>query len=320
MGNDDTKAGRILSMYDLLRKGYVLNKSELASEFEVTLKTVQRDLEEIRTYMADRNPSESVVYDHRKKGYLLDQDSGDRFSALEAFALIKIVLESRAFNTAEMERLLDLLCYNVSRQEQQAFRDLVVNERFHYQPVAHGRPLLSMIWDLGQCVMKREVIEIAYKKMNGDVRQRIVYPQAIVFSEFYFYMIAQIEGSDYKDPAYYRIDRIEKFRLMDRKFAYRRFEDGELKKRIQFMHGGELFRLHFKYKGPSLEAIMDRFPTARVITQNECETIIEAEVFGKGCLMWLLSQGERVELFGPAHLREEMREKVEGMYRVYQMQ
>jgi hypothetical protein len=62
-----------------------------------------------------------------------------------------------------------------------------------------------------------------------------------VFLEFYFYLIAQIEGSDLKDPAYYEIDRVERFALMGRTFNYyRRFEDGELKKQIQFMHVGEL--------------------------------------------------------------------------------
>lgn len=41
--------------------------------------------------------------------------------------------------------------------------------------------------------------------------------------------------------------------------------------------------------------------------------IIEAEVFGKGILMWLLSQGKYVQLLSPEHLRAEMRTMLEEM-------
>jgi predicted DNA-binding transcriptional regulator YafY len=54
-----------------------------------------------------------------------------------------------------------------------------------------------------------------------------------------------------------------------------------------------------------VEAILDRLPTAKVLSENEEETIIEAEVYGKGILMWLLSQGDSVEVLRPQSMREE---------------
>ena len=39
-----------------------------------------------------------------------------------------------------------------------------------------------------------------------------------------------------------------------------RFEKGEFRKRIQFMQGGKLEKIKFKYKGNYLEAILDRLP------------------------------------------------------------
>lgn len=316
MKSDDSKATRILYSYDRLRKGYAITKEELADEFKVNPKTIQRDLDEVRAYIAEHYVGESIVYDYSKKGYRLHTDRNP-VSAVEIFALVKIVLESRAFTKPEMDTLLDAICSIVSKKERQAFNDLILNEKFHYQPVTHGKSILETIWDLGQCIMKKEVIEIDYKIMNGEDRQRIVYPLAIVFSEFYFYLIAQFEGSEYKDPAFFRIDRIDRIKRLGRKHAYRRFEDGELKKRVQFMYGGELIRLQFLYRGPSLESILDRFPTAVNLHQGEEGTIIEAEVFGKGCFMWLLSQGKQIELLGPADLREEFRAIIGEMNKIY---
>lgn len=74
-----------------------------------------------------------------------------------------------------------------------------------------------------------------------------------------------------------------------------RFEEGEFRKRVQFMYGGKLEKIRFRYTGPSLEAVLDHLPTAEVVAQDESGWTISAEVFGKGIEMWLRSQGEYVQ-------------------------
>ena len=75
-----------------------------------------------------------------------------------------------------------------------------------------------------------------------------------------------------------------------------RFEEGEFRKRVQFMFGGELRTIKFRYKGLNLEAVLDRLPTAEVIEQDESGYLIRAEVYGSGIDMWLRSQGDNVEV------------------------
>ena len=55
--------------------------------------------------------------------------------------------------------------------------------------------------------------------------------------------------------------------------------------------------IKFRYKGQSVEAVLDKFPTAKIISQDEAGYIISAEVFGDGVDMWVKSQGDNVELF-----------------------
>lgn len=50
-------------------------------------------------------------------------------------------------------------------------------------------------------------------------------------------------------------------------------------------------QIKFKYTGPSIEAVLDRLPTAAIVEQDEEGWTVEAEVFGKGIEMWLRSQG-----------------------------
>ena len=137
---------------------------------------------------------------------------------------------------------------------------------------------------------------------------RKVEPVAILFSEFYFYMAAFIEDEktkadfDVMDDSYptiYRIDRIKKLKVLDEKYniPYKnRFEEGEFRKRIQFMYGGKLRKIKFEYSGLSVEAVLDRLPTAKILSERDGVYTISAEVFGDGIDMWLRSQGENVKV------------------------
>ena len=54
--------------------------------------------------------------------------------------------------------------------------------------------------------------------------------------------------------------------------------------------------IKFKYTGNSLEAVLDKVPTAQVIEEIESGYLISAEVFGKGIDKWILSQGKDIEV------------------------
>lgn len=75
-----------------------------------------------------------------------------------------------------------------------------------------------------------------------------------------------------------------------------RFEEGEFRKRVQFMYGGKLQKVKFKFFGESVEAVLDRLPTAQILSEEDGAYVVSAEVFGKGIEMWLRSQGELVEV------------------------
>ena len=139
--------------------------------------------------------------------------------------------------------------------------------------------------------------------------QRKVKPVGIMFSEFYFYMTAYIESPEkqkdsahssdtFPSPTIYRIDRLEELTILPEQFQvpYRdRFEEGEFRKRIQFMYGGKLRTLRLKCTRQSREAVLDRLPTAEVVKETEDgEFVVQAEVFGDGVDMWLKGQGDGV--------------------------
>ena len=166
--------------------------------------------------------------------------------------------------------------------------------------------MLNGMWELGQVIQNHQMIEIEYERLKEPrMVKRRVKPVGIMFSEYYFYLTALLEDKESFEnpddlfPTIYRIDRIRSFRVLDEHFAvpYKdRFQEGEFRKRVQFMYGGKLERIKFKYTGPSIEAVLDRLPTAEIVEQDEDGWIVQAEVFGKGIEMWVRSQGENIQV------------------------
>lgn len=60
------------------------------------------------------------------------------------------------------------------------------------------------------------------------------------------------------------------------------------------MYGGKLRKIRFKYLGKSVESVLDRLPTAKILNDENGTFLIEAEVFGNGIDMWIRSQGEAI--------------------------
>ncbi len=69
-----------------------------------------------------------------------------------------------------------------------------------------------------------------------------------------------------------------------------RFEEGEFRKRVQFMYGGKLQTIKFRYTGPSIEAILTACRPPRQRENPDGTWNVTAEVFGKGAEMWLKGQ------------------------------
>ena len=299
----ENKGFRLLQLYERLSRGEVVRKSELAQKFAVTDKTIQRDIEELRAYLAETRTDAgeaSIVYERNRGGYLLSHAASEWLTNEDVLAVCKILLESRAFCKEELDVLLRKLLRQTAPQDRAQVRKLILSEQHYYVPLRHGKKLLSAIWELSQHMTAQHTIRISYCRQDGTERMHEVNPVAIMFSEYYFYLIAYLADGRKEFPTIFRIDRIAYFEPTGATFRVihgrKKFSDGEFRKRIQFMYAGELRRVTFDYSGASVEAVLDRLPTARVISEENGVHRITAEVYGNGIDMWLRSQGDVVKV------------------------
>lgn len=296
------KGFRLLDIYERLNKGEAIRKADLVHRYDVSDKTIQRDIDDLRAYLAETHSFEQEVaiqYNRRNNSYYLVRMDREWLTSQEVLALCKVLLESRAFCKSELDQMVAKLLTQVTPNDRKQVEEMIRKEQFTYVPLAHGKELLSPIWELSQYINQSEVIEVAYTRKDGVSRSHRVKPVAILFSEYYFYLIAYMADDSKDFPTVFRIDRLgrvtgtgEKFRI-----PYRdKFDDGEFRKRVQFMFSGPLKTVLFTYTGPSIEAVLDRLPTAEVLGEQDGAYEVKAEVYGDGIDMWLRSQGNYVTI------------------------
>jgi len=102
-----SKNNRILNLYISLCEGKIINKAEEAKRFNVDERSIQRDIDDIRTFLdeqrtGDSSDNRTIIYDRTKKGFVMAGEEGSLMSNSEILAVSKVLLASRAFTKREI--------------------------------------------------------------------------------------------------------------------------------------------------------------------------------------------------------------------------
>lgn len=328
------KPQALLYMYKTLITGGVIKKKEFAQEIKVSTKTVERYVEEINRSLQEDNDTGgvevTVKYDKKEEGYIIKSQEKLYLSKKDILTIAKILLESRGLSKNGMDNLLKKLVANCYYLDKSFIREVIFSEKANYIEPKHGdEKLVDKIWDISQAIRENRRLLIAYTKVGNcgkiqdKLTERKLIPHGLLFSEYYFYLIASIDKGDdtnmeYKIP--YRLDRIKDYEVLDERIdinSVSKFEEGQFRRQIHFMYSGDLQIVEFKFKGRSIEAVQDKLPMAVIIDKGDGEYIVRTRVSGNGIKMWLLSQGDAVEVLEPKWLRKEMSETVKRMMEKY---
>lgn len=322
MSSTGTKKNRMLEIFYRAMKGENISVKSLADEYGVSAKSIYRDLGEIKNFLYENRElvgNTELKYASNSKSYYLEFDNF--LLSKELIAIIKMMIGCRAFSKMEILDIISKLKNFTSFNDRSMLEKLIMKEMYHYNEVNHDcKSVIDNLWQLTRCINEKIEISVTYYKISRDMVERRLMPVAIMFSDFYFYLIAyRCDENDWK-PLYYRVDRIVNVIEHRKNFEIDRehdFDEGELRNKIQFMFPGEYRKIRFEYTGMSVQAILDKIPTARVINKTGNTAIIEAETYGTGVNMFLLSQGSKVKALYPQAFVDEMKLEAENMCKIY---
>lgn len=356
-----SKKERVMEIDKRLIDGETVEVESLKDEFGVSLKSIRRDLADLRKMYADKLLANPELLDetiqvlrnyltHNEAEFLKEKErftymNDEQLSAelcgeaeesdkdilggivhyqgkgafkmivpqnttltnSELFTVIKILLESRALVKEEMDRVIHKLLNTCLRdKESERLEKMIRNEHFYYIPPRHGEKLIEKIWQIVEAIYSSSFMLIEYTKTGTEKwREHLLRPVGVMSSEFYFYVIAyRAKNLEMKEvsarayPTVYRIDRIQTLTTLEEKFEMPNktlFQEGEFRKKVQFMYTGKMEKVRFIFKGISDEPVLDRIPSADSHPVKDGFEIT-AEVYGReGIEMWLRSQGDLVQ-------------------------
>ena len=319
---ENTKQYRVLEIFFRGLRGEDLSVRELANEYAVSTKSITRSMNELKNFLADHRElvgNTELQYSYSDKCYRLHMD--EFLSNKELFALVEVMIGARAFSKMELLTLIDKLKKFTTPEDRPKMNELIRKELYHYSEVNHDcESVQETLWKLVNCITERREISIEYYRMDRKWVTHRLRPASVMFTDYYFYLIAFKTDKDTEKPVYFRVDRIKHITEHRKKFTSDEapgFDEGLLRQRSLFMWPGELRTIRFEFTGPSVQAVLDKLPTAKIIDRSEGKYLIEAETYGDGIKMWLLSQGSWVKVVTPEEFVDEMKKEISMMVAQY---
>ena len=322
---DNTKQGRLLEIFFRSLRGEDLSVKKLAAEYGVSTKSVSRDIGDLKAFLADHRElvgNTELEYSSQEKCYRLYMD--EFLTNKELFALVEVMIGARAFSKEELLTLTGKLKKFTTTKDRPKLDELIRKELYHYAEVKHDcESVQETLWKLVGCIADKREITIEYYRMDRACKTHRIRPASVMFTDYYFYLIAFLAGEDEErdKPLYFRADRIK--RIVEHRGTRNEeetpeFDEGLLRKRSLFMWPGKLRTIRFEFSGPSVQAVLDKLPTAKIIERSGGKYTLEAEVYGDGIKMWLLSQGSWVKVTAPDEFAEEMKKEIAAMSALYE--
>lgn len=340
------KTDRMLDLFYRAMKGEALSVQDLAYEYNASTRSISRDITSLKLFLAEHGDSlgyAELVWDGQDRTYHLEMD--DFISNRELLAMVKVLIGARPFNQKELLTLINKLKAHTSYKDRKKLEELILKEIYNYPAVnADCDSVIDRCWQLTEYIHEKRILSVEYIKMDRTTVKHRILPLSILFTEYYYYLIAyecddadgEVESVRSRDghrvlsflhgglsvPHYFRADRITDITAHREYFHLTRaqeFDESILRQRSQFMWPGELQVIRFEFTGPSVQAILDRLPTAKIIDYSHKKYTIDATVYGDGILMYLLSQGPWVRVISPESLAEKMKEKISAMAELYKL-
>lgn len=318
-----TKQERLLEIFFRCLRGEGISVQKLADEYQVSTKSISRNVSELKDFFSEHRElvgNTELVYSGEERCYHLYMD--EFLSNKELFALIEVLIGARAFSKDELCVLTNKLKRFTTKSDCLRFNELLRKELYHYTEHKYdGTSIIDILWKLAMCITEKREITIEYYRADREFKRHRICPASVMFTDNFFYLIAFLADGIYEVPLYFRVDRIRYITEHRKTFSNVKlpeFDEGLLRQRSLFMWPGQLRTIRFEFTGSAVGAVLDKLPTAKIIEQNGRTYTIEAEVYGDGIKMWLLSQGRRVKVTAPEEFVTEMKLEIMKMQANYE--
>jgi len=206
------KITRVLLLYSKLIRGEKVRKLEFCMEADSNSRSFDRDIEDIRLYLAELFQTEELRYDRQDGSYYLT--GAERWDLeLPEFQLLEgMLLELGLLRKDEVTELLEHLSSNAKiRSLESKYSDELLS---YYREPLHNKPLLKMHGDLMTVLKQQSVIEMQYCRTDEGTEVIRVLPCRLNYELGRIILLAFPEKTEKETPESFQVEQIYSFQII----------------------------------------------------------------------------------------------------------
>lgn len=257
------KSFRILNIYERLQQGEYLNKSELAADYSVTEKTIQRDINDLRAYLLETHIYDSdmaIKYDKSLNKYYLSKSEQDKLSNYEVLAICKIILESRSMSKEKISEIIQKILNILNTYDRNIINNAILTDIENYSPITDSSDITLKLWQTTKYIKTNSFLFLSYSFPNETKHNYLVYPISIIYRQNKFFLVAYSKEND-DFPTVFSFNEIVTIKPVPPSVI------NETHPKTLSEDAFEIKPITFRYAG-NFMSLMSKFPTAKLLDEH----------------------------------------------------
>lgn len=304
---------RMLGITVMLLNKDRISARELADKYEVSVRTIYRDIEAINmagipiVAYSGNNGGFGIMSNFRLDRQLLTFQ--DMLSMLSALKGINSTLEDKELDTA-IEKITNLVPEDKTTQLQQYLQHVTIDVR----PWGYREKQKKYVKCIHGAIVNSVLIEFTYSNNKGEVKRRAVEPMTLLFKGYAWYLFAFCKAKN--DFRLFRLSRIKDLTVTNTNFKRKNVTYDEHSS--SSFDPSTLINLVLKFSS-ALKMKVEEYFDEEIIEYLENGDMIVRVRFPEEDWLYsmILGFGEQAEVLEPKHIREKIAEKAEKIFSLY---
>ncbi|NRS15214.1 YafY family transcriptional regulator [Brevibacillus sp. HB1.4B] len=309
------KVERLLAIVIMLLNKRRVSARELSDHFEVSLRTVYRDLETIN---AAGIPI--VAYPGASGGYeIMENFTIDRqYLSLDELVAVIAALKGVHSSTDDkqigqlLEKIKALLITAPSSLQGSAHPVV-----YDFNPWGSTPAIAEKVNRLREAIEKRLRVRITYTKMQGDATERTIEPVKLIIKGYVWYVYGYCLQR--QEDRLFRLSRIADMSVLTEEFSPRPYQQADKLEWLEEWDTSERISLVLQFSSRVHVRVRDMFEPKAIETMPDGSLLVRTMMTDDEWLNgMLLSFGDALFVHEPVHVRERMRDIVKRMTKLYE--
>lgn len=307
------KIDRMMTIIVILLNRKRITAKELAERFEVSIRTIYRDIDTI-----DRAGIPIISYSGNQGGFGIMENYKLNHQLLTPNNLCSLLATLKGINStfedmelsASIEKLQHLIPENQIDHLKLNMEQIIIS----MPPWANNNSQKKLVKEIRQAIHISKLITITYQNYKNEITVREIEPMSIVFKGYSWHLYAYCRLR--KNFRIFKLSRILQLNTENLSFERRKQSYFDLEEQTKQQEN--IIHVTLKFSAEVKTRVEDIFPRANIQTLNNGEMIVTTQFPDKEWYFSLiLSFGNHVEVLEPEDIRQATASKVKSMFEKY---